>query len=105
MSDDLDIPSLLDWPEMKDVKDELEDPRFAGRSHGSRATYAKKCKGPLCSKAERDRGRDRNEKRALDSGREYRASDYRLYDRDALLEEVIKWHKKARALARLERAS
>lgn len=108
MSDDvngLDIAAILEWPELKDVKDELDDPRFSGRSHGSRATYAKKCHGPLCSKAERDRGRNRNQKRAGDSGRPYQASIHRKYDRDDLLEAIIVWHKRAKALARLERAS
>ena len=58
------------WPE--DVRAELEDPSFITRKHYSRATYALGCRGPLCRKAEKDRGRERNEVKAKDRGREYR---------------------------------
>lgn len=100
MSDELPIEQILLWPEMKDVKEELDDPRFATRQHGSRATYALRCSGPLCSKRERDRARRRNEERARTAGREYSPSDRRMYDRDEILEAVIAWHKQELAKRR-----
>lgn len=103
----IDVYSLLDWPEMKDVNDELSNPRLANRTHGSRATYALGCRGPLCSIAERDRARRRNELRAHRQNREYRAGGTkgRTYDRDDLLLALIVWHKKEIALNRIARAS
>ena len=77
---------------LKDVCNELEDPRYANRQHGSRATAALGCGGPLCRKAERDRSRKRNEARAISAGRIYRGGE-RSYDRDDLLEAIIEWHK------------
>lgn len=48
------------WDELpEDIKVELSDEKFADRKHHSRATYADGCRGPLCRKAERDRGRVR----------------------------------------------
>ena len=77
-----------------DVREELEDERYSGRSHYSRATYALGCHGPLCTKAERDRGRKRNESRARAKGREYTPFlAIRVDDRDELLEKIIRWHK------------
>lgn len=93
LGNEVDIASILDWPECKDIKDELNDPRYANRKHGSRATYAKGCDGPLCSKAERDRSRARNERRAKDAGRDY-VPGRRISDRDVLLEAVEEWHSK-----------
>ena len=84
---------ILALPEMADVMKELADPRFSGRSHGSRATYALKCEGPLCKIAERLRGRRRNEAKAARLGIEYIPGDNRIYDRDDLLLAVIAWHK------------
>ena len=55
-----------------------------------------------CKKKERDRGRTRNKTRAEDQGREYVASNNRLYDRDDLLEEIILWHKRQRLEQRIE---
>jgi hypothetical protein len=76
-----------------DVRAELEDPEYITRSHYSRATYAEGCRGPLCRKAERDRGRRRNEHRATEAGREYEAkSDQRMED-DPLLDRIIDWHR------------
>lgn len=91
MLDNIKIEQILEWPEMADVKAELEDPRFGGRRH-SRATAALGCNGPLCRKAERDRSRNRNQQRAKEAGRAYRPSDSRLYDRDDLLQAIYTWH-------------
>lgn len=99
----LSIEIILEMDEMKDIRDELNDPRFGGRSHGSRATYAKNCHGPLCEKAERDRARQRNEDRAHRAGRPYQPSAYREYDRDDLKDAIILWHKRQIALRRLEK--
>ena len=80
-----------------DVREELSHPDYASRSHYSRSTYALGCHGPLCRKAERDRGRGRNERRAKEDGREYRPNlDVRVED-DVLLDRIIAWHKKERA--------
>ena len=103
MSDELSIEEILAMPEMKDVVDELEDPRYGGRSHGSRATYAIKCRGPLCNKVERDRQRRRNQAKARKAGRPYQASIHRVYDRDDLLAAITAWHKREMALNRVER--
>lgn len=62
--------SANEWP--AEVQAELEDERFLTRKHYSRATYALGCHGPLCRKAETDRGRKRNQQRAEEDGREYR---------------------------------
>lgn len=78
-----------------DVREELEDEEYATRKHYSRATYALGCHGPLCRKAERDRGRGRNERRAKDSGREYKPNpDIRLDDPD--LDEIVEWYLESR---------
>ena len=100
---DVPIDFILTMNELTDVREELADPRFGGRSHGSRATYAKNCHGPLCSKVERDRGRLRNEARAERAGRNYRVSGQREYDRDDLLDAIIVWHKRQNALRKLEK--
>lgn len=75
----------------KEVRDELEDERFTTRSHYSRATYALGCHGPLCRKAERDRGRKRNERRAEDDGREYAPNPGQRIEDE--LDEIIRWHR------------
>lgn len=102
MSDEISIPEILKMPEMKDVVDELADARYGGLMHGSRATYAKKCHGPLCTFAERKKGRRRNEVVAGRAGRSYQASIHRKYDRDDLLEAIIAWHKRDLAIRRIE---
>lgn len=97
----LTIEQILTLPEMADVRAEIEDPRFATRRHGSRATSALGCSGPLCKKAERDRMRKRNEEKAKAAGREFRPRS-RKYDRDALLEAVFEWHKIDLAVRRVQ---
>lgn len=82
---------LEDLPE--DVLEELTDPKFASRQHYSRATYALGCRGPLCKKGERDRGRFRNQQDAKKNGRTYRPGiKNRVYDREELLSKIIIWH-------------
>lgn len=39
------------------VRKELLDPAWSHRTHGSRKTYVVGCRGPLCTKAQRDYGR------------------------------------------------
>jgi hypothetical protein len=101
MSGEISIEQILELPELADVRKELSDPKYASRSHGSRATYALKCGGPLCKKAERDRARRRNETKARLEGRKYIPSDSRMYDRDDLLEDIIVWHKRNLAMRKL----
>lgn len=82
---------ILEMPD--DVKEELDDPRFAKRSHYSRATYAKGCHGPLCRLAETHRGRERNAERARQAGREYKPNlTARETEREAELAPIITWH-------------
>lgn len=77
----------------EDVWAEISDRTFAGRRHYSRATYALGCRGPLCKKAEKDRGRRRNETRALSQGREYEPNLHiRRTDRDWELTQVLGWY-------------
>jgi hypothetical protein len=87
------LAAELNLPENADIVAELQDPEYASRQHYSRATYAEGCHGPLCRKSEKDRGRKRNEARALKAGREYKpAVDDEANARDALLDMVIHWH-------------
>lgn len=83
----------------QDVKDELldEDPRFKGRQHYSRSTYALGCHGPLCRKAERDRTRRRTEARAKGRGKAYVPNlklreTRKVEERDDELNRIIEWH-------------
>jgi hypothetical protein len=101
MSGNISVQEILALPEMADVVTELSDPKFASRRHNSRATYALGCHGPLCGKAERDRGRSRNAKKATEAGRSYREG-YRKYDRDALLDYIAEWHKYDLAIRKLK---
>ena len=76
-----------------DVRAELEDKDYEGRSHYSRATYALGCHGPLCRARERDRGRLRNQRRAEDAGREYEPAERLRLESDELLDRIIRWHR------------
>ncbi len=91
---------LADKPEIaNDVQDELDDTRFSNLQHYSRATYAKGCRGPLCSLREAHRGRQRTQARAEASGREYvpLVAARRLEREDELLA-VATWHVATRNL-------
>lgn len=81
--------TLDDFPD--DVRDELIDQDFINRTHGRRATYAKNCRGPLCRKAERDRGFTRQRSMA---GLPPAAAepDTKARDRDVLLNRAMAWH-------------
>ncbi len=87
--------------QLADVLEELNDPRYANRQHGSRATSALGCNGPLCKKAERDRSRRRNHARAARQGRMYKEGP-RMYDRDDLMDAIIRWHKLKMVERRME---
>ena len=39
-----------------EVLAEIEEVKYLTLSHGKRSTYSAGCRGPLCRKAERDRG-------------------------------------------------
>lgn len=98
------MEKLLDLPELADVFLELHDSRYVTRLHGSRSTYAIGCHGPLCKKAERDRGRRRNEHTANGKGRTYQPGlDWRLFDRDELLEAIYLWHRAKREEQKISR--
>ena len=103
MSDELPIEEILKWPELADVREELADPRYANRRHGSRATYALKCHGPLCKYGERMNARKRRMKLAVRQGRLYEEGWTRKHDRDELLAAIIKWHAKKMLEERLSR--
>lgn len=101
---DENITEILEWPELEDVKAELEDYRFLTRSHGTGGTAALGCHGPLCRKLERDKRRRRTERKAKREGREVELRD-RIYDRDALLEAITTWHKMQIFLRRMENSA
>jgi hypothetical protein len=101
MNNYISVEEILKWPEMDDVRQELEDPTYANRRHGSRATYALGCHGPLCRKKERMRGRNRNETTASRLGKDYEPSPRRIYDRDAVLDAISNWHAQELALRRI----
>lgn len=83
----------LEKPENADIFFELNDSDYLTRQHYSRATYALGCRGPMCRKAEKDRGRRRNEIRATRQGRKYiPKEEIRKTDRDALMDFIIHWH-------------
>jgi hypothetical protein len=74
-----------------DVREELSDPKYWGRKHYSRATYASGCRGPLCRKSERDRGRYRNADAAYEAGRIYVPDHHRRVDEEKLIEALV-WY-------------
>lgn len=87
----------------QDVIIELCDLEFGTRTHGTRACYAKGCRGPLCRKAERDRQAVRRKLAAEAAGREYSPyGPHPIRDRDELLERVLVWHRESRGLAEEE---
>lgn len=92
-----DLRTELEKPENADIFLELNDSKFVHRLHHSRATYASGCRGPLCQKAERDRGRRRQEARAIEAGRVYiPVPQHRKLDREELLNTVYSWHLNSR---------
>lgn len=89
---------LLDRTDLPaDVREELLDPRFLGRTHGYRRTYLHGCHGPLCKKPEREYMRIRTARKAFRQGKMYTpAIALRTHlmpiNRDELLEEIIEQH-------------
>jgi hypothetical protein len=83
------IRTLDDLPE--DVLDEISDERYINRTHGRRATRAVGCNGPLCKKAERDRGRNRmREVRGLEPLDD--EPDTKARERDVILNRCLAWY-------------
>jgi hypothetical protein len=100
------IPAdMVGMPE--DVVIELLDVRFVNRTHASRATYAIGCHGPLCRKAERDRGRPRQRAAKEAEGRTVIPRDelHPSRVRDDLLDKIILWHRHKRGLDPIESAT
>lgn len=90
----------LEKPENADIFLELSDSEYITRQHHSRATYALGCRGPLCQKAERDRGRTRQQKRAENAGRTYiPVPQHRKMEREELLNAVYDWHLQIRKVS------
>lgn len=73
---------------VKAVAAELVDPEFPDRKHYSRSLYFDGCRGPLCTKAERDRAAARYRRRNPDR-KPMRRTNWQLL-REKYLEEVIK---------------
>jgi hypothetical protein len=81
------------WGDLADdVRAELEDPLYKGRTHYKKATYAVGCRGPLCRKLERDEARANTARKAIEAGREYVPRQTDAQARDEELDRVIDWH-------------
>lgn len=88
---------------VQEVANELVDPDFPDRKHYNRSLYFEGCRGPLCTKAERDRAAARYRRRNPD--RKPRAKSTWVLLREKYLEEVIRvlglrTEEQARTLAR-----
>lgn len=92
----------------EDVLEELNDPRFLNRTHGTRGTYAKAsdggkgCRGPLCRKSERDEGHAKYARKRARDGKDARVGllDEEARARDELLTRIIAWHRGVRVVVR-----
>lgn len=84
------------WDELEehpDILAELNDPNFATRTHGKRATHSKGCHGPLCRKQERDNTRERHARKQKSKGKIVVPRDPGpARERDEFLQRVIDWH-------------
>lgn len=90
--------SEIEEPENADIFFELHDSSYLGRTHATRSTYAKGCRGPLCRKSERDRGRERHAARQAEKGKEVtRLPATEAQARDEFLDRVIAWHRLVRS--------
>lgn len=90
------VKTLDDLP--ADVLDEIQDEEYINRTHGRRSTYAVGCHGPLCRKAERDRGRPRMRVlRGLDPSD--MEPDTKAREDDVLLDRYLTWYIKWRERA------
>jgi hypothetical protein len=74
--------------------DELLDEKFDTFTHGSKATYAYGCKGPLCRKAERDACAVRYRKKVGRPVKEYTPREG-AYPED-WLQRILDWHREER---------
>jgi|SRR6478736_2577318 len=84
----------------EDIKAEILDKAYAARTHGNRACYAAGCRGPLCRKAERDRGLIRHREKAQEEGKTVtpKEAPHPARERDELLDRIISWHRHERGL-------
>jgi hypothetical protein len=80
-----------------DVRQELSE--YPGRKHHSRGTYALGCHGPLCRKAERDRGRKRSELNAISNGKAYVPNLEIRLEEDDLLDQIVEWYESLRSVS------
>lgn len=80
------------------IADEINDPAYAGRTHGRRGCVNAGCKGPLCRKFNRDRQRILyQQSNPIAKRRRGVTSDPEL---DLFLDELIEAHANQRSLAR-----
>jgi hypothetical protein len=72
-----------------DVYEEITNPEFIHLKHGSRKTYNKGCRGPLCKKKRREGGRIETK----------RTGTYVSAEKEAELQRIIDWLEEARKLS------
>jgi hypothetical protein len=88
-----DIEVIIDWPELAikgvTIREEIEDPRFLSKRHGTRVAYNAGCRGALCRKANRDNMR-KYLKGSSPSDRPTRVSRFDKYNE--VLDAIIAWH-------------
>lgn len=80
-----------------EILDELNNPRYASRTHGRRACVNAGCKGPLCRKFTRDRMRELYREQNPNPSRKRGPADPEV---DQFLETVIRAHASSKSLAR-----
>lgn len=81
----------MNWNDLPiDVQNELSDPFYTGKTHGKKPTYQAGCRGPLCTKNERDtkRAAYRRRKGGVVQMRKPRDSQIR----DPQLAMIQAWH-------------
>ena len=97
------MPRDMDWffkpSELRDqIRSEVElelSGEFGNRTHYSKATYAAGCRGPMCTKAERDKTKERQENLFRKSGLPYRPQRDTSENcmRDDILNDIIYRHR------------
>lgn len=75
---------------VKEIRNEILDTRFTGRTHGKRATRNKGCNGPMCRKVLRDTIRARVRTLAHAEGREVSERTRSYQDIDPLIDKFMK---------------
>lgn len=78
-----------------EIMDELLDPEYDTRTHGGTGTYAAGCKGPLCTKADRDASAAKYRRKVDREVKEY--APRKSAHPEEWLAEVIAWHKEERS--------